>query len=127
MSRLQDSNQRKAVQRREVFTAWILLSIPILGFGAYLMTALGLQIGAYNAPLIVALLMSVACLLALSWTFIHHTQADWVKTTRFIAAGLIFEGLVLGIARASSHDFSVYFGIASVVLGLILLPFAKKN
>jgi hypothetical protein len=127
MSRYQDSNNRKAVQRREVFTAWVLLSAPMIGFVAYLLAYLGLQIGQGNAPIVAALMLTVACLFFLSWLFIDHTQADWVKTTRFIAIGLIFEGFVLWMARATGHAGSIYFGIGSVVVGLLLLLFAKKH
>ena len=122
-----DSNTKKAVQRREVFTAWILLSAPIVGFVAYLLVYLGLQIGVGNAPLMAALTLSVACLFFLSWTFVNYTQADWRKTTRFIAVGLLFEGIVLLMARASGREASIYFGAGSILIGVVLMLAAKRH
>ena len=127
MSRYQDSNNRKVVQRREVLTAWVLLSAPMIGFVAYLLAYLGLQVGQGNAPIVAALILTVACLFFVSWLFISHTRADWVKTTQFIAIGLIFEGFVLYMSRTTGHAGSVYFGIGSVAIGLILLLMAKRH
>ena len=123
----QDSNNRKAVQRREVFTAWILLSAPIIGFVAYLIAYLGLQIGQGNIPLVAAMALAVSCLLLLSWMFIIHTDADWRKTAKFIGFGLIFEGAVLFMTRASGKEASIYFGAGSILIGLILLFGSKKH
>ena len=127
MSHAHDSNNRKAVQRREVFTAWILLSTPMIGFVAYLLAYLGLNVESGITPLVAALILTVACLFFLSWVFISYTQADWVKTTRFVAVGLIFEGFVLGMTRAPGREASVYFGVGSVVIGLMLILSAKRH
>jgi hypothetical protein len=127
MPQFQDSNKRKAVQRREVFTAWILLSAPIIGFVAYLIAYLGLHVGQSNLPLVAALTLAVACLFLLSWMFIFHTDADWRKTTRFIAFGLLFEGAVLLLTHASGRAGSIYFGVGSILVGLTLLFGAKKH
>lgn len=127
MPQSKDSNKRKAVLRREVFTAWILLSAPIVGFVAYLITYLGLHIGQSQLPLVAAMLMAISCLLLMSWMFITHTDADWRKTTRFIAFGLIFEGAVLFMTRASWKGASDYFGAGSILIGMVLLFGAKKH
>jgi hypothetical protein len=123
----QESNRRKAVQRREVLTAWFLLSSPMIGFVAYLTMYLGLHVGAGNLPLFAAVFLAVVCLFLLSWVFISHTEADWRKTTRFIAFGLLFEGIVLVMTRTSGREASIYFGIGSLVVGLVLLFGAKRN
>ncbi len=122
-----DSNKKKSMQRREVFTAWVLLSAPITGFVAYLVAYLGLHIGQSNAPLVSALTLAVACLLFLSWAFISHTDADWRKTTRFIAFGLLFEGLILVSVVTAGRGASLYFGFGSMAIGLVLLFGAKRH
>lgn len=127
MSQSKDSNERKAVQRREVFTAWALLSAPIIGFVAYLTVYLGMTVGQGNAPLLLAVVLAVSCLLLVSWLFISQTDADWRVTTRFIASGLLFEGLVLFMTRATGREASIYFGAGSIVIGIALLLAAKKH
>ena len=123
----QDSNNRKAVQRREVFTAWFLLSAPLIGFVAYLLAYLGLHFGGSIAPIIAAVILAVSSLFLVSWLFISQTDADWRKTTRFIAIGLIFEGFVLFATKASGGEASVYFGVGLAIIGLTLLLAAKKH
>jgi uncharacterized membrane protein len=127
MSQSQDSNKRKAVQRREVLTAWILLSAPLIGFVAYLIAYLGTTFGQGNAPMLGAMLFAVTCLLLVCWLFIANTDADWRKTTRFIAIGLVFEGIVLFAARSTGREASVYFGLGSITIGLILIFAAKRH
>ena len=115
------------MQRREVFTAWALLSAPLIGFVTYLLGYLGLRLGSSNLPLLLALSLAVVCLFFLAWLFISFTDADWRKTTRFIATGLLFEGFVLWMTRTSGREASLYFGIGSAVVGLILFLAAKKH
>ncbi len=123
---VQDSNNWKSMQRREILTAWAMLSAPITGFVAYLVVYLGLQIGQSNAPLVAAICVAVISLFFLSWAFISHTHADWRKTTRFIAFGLMLEGAALIMTRISGHGVSIYFGFGSIAVGLGLLFGAKK-
>ena len=115
------------MQRREIFTAWVLLSAPLIGFVAYLLGYLGLQLGNGNMPLVFALSLAIVCLFFLAWLFISFTDADWRKTTRFIATGLLFEGFVLWMTRTSGREASLYFGIGSAMIGVILLLAAKKH
>ena len=99
----------------------------MIGFVAYLIAYLGLQIGQGNVTLVAALMLTVSLLFLVSWMFISQTHADWVKTTRFIALGLIFEGFVLYMARSTGREASLYFGIGAAVIGLLLLVFAKRH
>ncbi len=86
-----------------------------------------MQIGQGNIPLVAAMALAVSCLLLLSWMFIIHTDADWRKTAKFIGFGLIFEGVVLFMTRASGKEASIYFGAGSILIGLILLFGSKKH
>ena len=99
----------------------------MIGFVAYILACLGLQVGLYSAPIVAALILTVACLFLVSWLFISHTQADWVKTTQFIAVGLIFEGFVLSLSRATGNAGSIYFGTGTFIAGIFLLLLAKRH
>ncbi len=122
-----DVDAKEAIQQREIATAWLFLSAPIVGFVTYLVQFANFKVGDTNTLLFLAVALTVLCLFFLSWTFIIYTDADWRKTARFIAAGLLFEGIVLIATRSSGHEASLYFGFGSIVFGLLILFGAKKN
>jgi glucose uptake protein GlcU len=122
-----DIHAKKAIQQREIGTAWLFLSAPIVGFVAYLVQFANFKVGDTNTLLFLAVALTVLCLFFLSWTFIVFTDADWRKTARFIATGLLFEGVVLFTTRTTGHEASFYFGFGSIVFGLLILFGAKKN
>ncbi|MBI1332058.1 MAG: hypothetical protein GC165_04170 [Armatimonadetes bacterium] len=113
--------------RREVFAVWILLSTPIVGFVAYLLIALGLHLGPGQTPLFGAMAVAVVSLFFLSWTFLSHSDWDWRASARFMAVAFIFEGIVLALTRNSGGTGSLYFGVGTMIAGIIMLLGSRKH
>lgn len=106
---------------------WILLSAPIVGFVLYLQLALGLHLSQDETPLLMAMIVAIVSLFFVSWMFLSHASRDWRKCARFMACAFIFEGLVLYMTRNSGGQGSLYFGIGTVVAGLLTLFGSLKH
>jgi CHASE2 domain-containing sensor protein len=115
------------MQRREVFAVWVLLSAPVVGFVLYLLLALGFQARSDQFPIIAALLAALVSLFFLSWTLLSHTEMDWRRCARFVAGAFVFEGIALTLTRPTTGNGSLYFGIGTILAGLILFISSKKH
>lgn len=63
--------------------------------------------------------VAVVCLFFLSWSFLSHASWDWRKCARFMSIAFVFEGIVLCLTQNSGGTGSLYFGIGTVVAGLL--------
>lgn len=116
------------MMRREVLAVWILLSAPIVGFVAYLQIALGLQMAQDQFPLLTAMVIAIVSLFFLSWAFLSHSgNWDWRTCARFMSVAFLFEGVALALTRNSGGHGSLYFGIGTILAGLVLFFGAKKH
>ena len=113
--------------RREVLAVWVLLSAPLIGFVGYLILALRMQMMHDQLPLMVAMSVAVISLFFLSCTFLSHMSRDWRKCARFMSVAFWFEGIVLLVTQNSGGKGSLYFGVGTIVAGLILYFGSKKN
>ena len=113
--------------RREVLVVWVLLSAPIVGFVTYLQLNLDSQMGHDKMPLLIAMGVAVVSLFFLSWAFLSHMSRDWRKCAQFMSIAFGFEGIVLFVTQNSGGKASLYFGIGTIVAGIVLFLGSRKN